>query len=257
MFSTRQAAEAALQAVGDNLHLLGWERRNSGQPQLALPLYAAALAIYEAILGPSHPQAASTIVNLGNALFDLGRHAEAAELYRRSLAIDEEALGDDHPDVAMDLSNLGIVYRNMGHTPQAIALFQRAHDLLERALGADHTSTLTVARNLAKLQAVVDEPSDTPASKQPAAAFLPAGANGAAAGLAASSSGLTPRALAEEVTLSLDEDTYVEQAEVVGALLLREHVADARAAAGFGPSRPVPSRATSPELDGGAEDSES
>lgn len=47
MFESRQAAEAALQAVGDNLHLLGWERRNSGAPALALPLYAAALALYE------------------------------------------------------------------------------------------------------------------------------------------------------------------------------------------------------------------
>jgi hypothetical protein len=47
LFESRQVAEAALQAVGDNLHLLGWERRNSGAPALALPLYAAALALYE------------------------------------------------------------------------------------------------------------------------------------------------------------------------------------------------------------------
>jgi tetratricopeptide (TPR) repeat protein len=80
----------------------------------------------QVILGPSHPQAASTIVNLGNALFDLGRFAEASELYRRSLAIDEAVLGDDHPDVAMDLSNLGIVYRNMGHVPQVTGAAERA-----------------------------------------------------------------------------------------------------------------------------------
>jgi tetratricopeptide (TPR) repeat protein len=244
MLESRQAAEAALQAVGDNLHLLGWERRNSGAPELALPLYAAALAIYEVVLGPSHPQAASTIVNLGNALFDQGRHADAAELYRRSLAIDEEALGDDHPDVAMDLSNLGIVYRNMGHTPQAIALFDRAHELLVRALGAEHPSTLTVSRNLSKLRAIADE---TPRDE---AAGAPAAAASRLESATAAGSTLTPRALAEEVTLTLDEDTYIEQAEVVGAHLLHEHVAEARADAGYGPSKVDPSRATSPSRAG-------
>jgi len=231
MSESRQAAGAALQAVGDNLHLLGWERRNSGQPELALPLYAAALAIYESVLGPCHPQAASTIVNLGNALFDLGRHAEAAELYRRSLTIDEEALGDDHPDVAMDLSNLGIVYRNMGHTLQAIALFERAFELLARALGEEHPSTLTVARNLSKLLALPESQNDTRDDsrddfRNEFSAFSARGYD---------SRGLTPRELAEEVTMALDEETYV-QAEVpdkvVGAHLLREHVAEARAAAG-------------------------
>lgn len=223
MYDARQATEAALQSVADNLHLLGWERRNGGQPRVSVPLYGAALAIYEAVLGPSHPQAASTLVNLGNAFFDLGRHAEAAALYRRSLAIDEEVLGDDHPDVAMDLSNLGIVYRNMGYVAQAITLFERAHELLQRTLGAEHASTLTVARNLAKLRATDAGKAARDGAAETAAALARAGP-------------LTPRGLAEEITAMLDEDTYVESAVHIGAHLLREHVSAAKQAAANNPS---------------------
>mmetsp|Transcript_45 Transcript_45/g.153 ORF Transcript_45/g.153 Transcript_45/m.153 type:complete len:238 (-) Transcript_45:297-1010(-) len=210
VFEAQQAAESALQAVGDSMHLLGWERRNQGSAALAVPLYAAALAVYEAVLGPGHPQAASTLVNLGNAFFDLGRHPEAAALYRRSLAIDEEVLGTEHPDVAMDLSNLGIVYRNLGHLPQARRLFLRARRLLAQALGEDHPSTHTVDRNLSKLG--------------PAAGAGPGDEGG---------DSLTPRMLAQEVTGTLDSAPpgFAEEEATVGAMLLRAHVDAAREAA--------------------------
>jgi hypothetical protein len=99
---------------------------------------------------------------------------------------------------------------------QAISLFTRAHELLERALGDAHPSTLTVARNLAKLQAAPGDGA-TPGG----------GVGGARSGRSDSSGGghLTPRELADEVSSSLDDEgTFVEQAELVGAHLLRAHV---------------------------------
>ena len=62
---------------------------------------SARLAIYEAALGPDHPDVAQGLGNLGVFYEKRGRYADAEPLFKRSLAIDEKVLGPDHPYVAI------------------------------------------------------------------------------------------------------------------------------------------------------------
>ena len=60
----------------------------------------------EKVLGPKHPDVATSLNNLGWLLGATNRLAEAEPLFRRALAIDEKSFGPEHPDVARDLNNL-------------------------------------------------------------------------------------------------------------------------------------------------------
>ncbi|WP_322780442.1 tetratricopeptide repeat protein, partial [Frankia sp. Cas4] len=79
-----------------------------GQPAAALPLYARALAIDEAVYGPDHPDVATDLNNQATALYTLGQATDALPLYARALAIHEAAYGPDHPAVATDLNNQAV-----------------------------------------------------------------------------------------------------------------------------------------------------
>ncbi|GJL61086.1 MAG: hypothetical protein NPIRA03_39430 [Nitrospirales bacterium] len=73
----------------------------------AEPLFQRALAIQEQDLGPTHPDVATSLNNLGELYRSQGQYADAEPLYQRALAIREEALSPTHPDVATSLNNLG------------------------------------------------------------------------------------------------------------------------------------------------------
>ncbi len=65
-----------------------------------------AAALQEAQLGPTHPDLANTLNNLGVAREQAGRLDEAEESYRRAYAIAIEALPADHPFVVRSAENL-------------------------------------------------------------------------------------------------------------------------------------------------------
>jgi tetratricopeptide (TPR) repeat protein len=63
----------------------------------ARPLFERALAIWERVLGPDHPQTAQGLNNLALLLKDQGEVDAARALFERALAIRERVLGPDHP----------------------------------------------------------------------------------------------------------------------------------------------------------------
>lgn len=65
-----------------------------------------AASLQEAQLGPTHPDLANTLNNLGVAREQAGRLDEAEESYRRAYAIAVEALPADHPFVVRSAENL-------------------------------------------------------------------------------------------------------------------------------------------------------
>jgi tetratricopeptide (TPR) repeat protein len=77
-----------------------------GELAAARPLYERALAIRERVLGPDHPDTASSLNNLAGLLEDQGELAAARPLYERALATYERVLGPDHPDTATVRRNL-------------------------------------------------------------------------------------------------------------------------------------------------------
>src|SRR5215472_8560592 len=122
-----------------------------GRYSEAIPLAQRALAIREKVLGPEHPDTATSLNNLAELYKETGAYAQAEPLLKRALAINEKALGPEHPTTAVWLNNLAALYRATGAYAQAEPLYQRALAIKEKVLGPDHPSTATALNNLAEL----------------------------------------------------------------------------------------------------------
>lgn len=72
-------------------------RQDQGRPAEAAPLLERLVAMSEKVYGPTHPEFARTLFNLGLARKALGEDAAARQLIERALAIDERALTPEHP----------------------------------------------------------------------------------------------------------------------------------------------------------------
>ena len=77
------------------------------------------------MLGPEHPDTASSLNNLGALLQTQGQLAEAQPYYARALAIWEKVLGPEHPNTALSLNNLAELYRMQGRYAEAPFLSAR------------------------------------------------------------------------------------------------------------------------------------
>jgi len=76
-------------------------------------LMRRAVAIFEKVLGPEHPNVAVSLNNLSNLLKDSDRLGEAEPLMRRALAILEASLGPDHPTTRIAGENLDVLEAEM------------------------------------------------------------------------------------------------------------------------------------------------
>jgi len=114
----------------------------------AQPLAERALAIREKVLGPEHPETATSLNNLGILLKKQGDLAGARSLYERALAATEKALGPDHPDTANSLNNLANLLQEQGDLAGARPLLERALAICEKTLGTDHPHTSVCLNNL-------------------------------------------------------------------------------------------------------------
>lgn len=117
----------------------------------ARPLYERAMTIREKVLGPEHPDTASSLNNLAGLLQAQGDLAGARPLYERALAIYEKLLGPEHPHTATSLNNLALLLQAQGDLAGAQPLFERARATYEMVLGPDHPLAATALNNLALL----------------------------------------------------------------------------------------------------------
>jgi tetratricopeptide (TPR) repeat protein len=88
------------------LHRAGLYFHSRATYLAARPLLERALAIYEQVLGPEHPETASSLNNLARLLEAQGDLAGARPLFERALTIEEQVLGPEHPETANSLANL-------------------------------------------------------------------------------------------------------------------------------------------------------
>ncbi len=113
--------------------------------------YEGALAFFELVYPPDHPNVAIGFNYVGYVLRAQGDLEGARAHYERALAINEAAYGPDHPDVARDVNDLGGVLRDLGDLEGARAHLERALRILQQLLGDDHPDTKTVRDNLRAL----------------------------------------------------------------------------------------------------------
>ncbi len=119
--------------------------------QAGLSTIRQALDFSERLLGPDHPNTASSLNNQGLLLQAMGDLVAARPHLERALAIRENVLGSDHPDTARSLNNLGFLLNAVGDLPGARPYFERALAINEKTLGSDHPDTATILNNLGGL----------------------------------------------------------------------------------------------------------
>ena len=116
----------------------------------ARPLYERALAIREKVLGPDHPETATSLNNLAT-LLQARATSPAPGRFRAGAGDLEKALGARASHTAMSLDNLGLCLRPGAIAPTHGRSYERALAICEKALGPDHPDTATIRNNLANL----------------------------------------------------------------------------------------------------------
>jgi len=104
-----------------------------------------ATSIKEKVLGPAHPELASSLRALGNLLMVAGDFAEAEGLYGRALTIQVAALGPEDAEVAATLVALGDLAVSKSELGAARPHYERALAIQERVFGPE---SLEVAQTL-------------------------------------------------------------------------------------------------------------
>jgi len=102
----------------------------------------------EKLNGPMHPNVATALNNLAQALRLQGKTEEPEGLYRRALTIWKTKLGEQHPDYARGLSNMADYYVQLGRYSEAEDLYHRAKIAMRKSLGTQHPETLEASRGL-------------------------------------------------------------------------------------------------------------
>jgi CHAT domain-containing protein/tetratricopeptide (TPR) repeat protein len=112
-------------------------------------LYRQALAVFEEVLGPQHPDTAESYHKLAFNLDAQGRFKEAEPLFRKALAVFEEVLGPKHPLTATSYNDLALNVQAQGRAHEAEPLYRRALAVREQVLGPRHSETAKGYNNLA------------------------------------------------------------------------------------------------------------
>ncbi len=121
-----------------SLNSLAYVYDEVGRYREARAMGERGLAIQRAELGPSHPDVAICLTNLGNIAVDEGDLAQAEAYYRQALAIHEKGVkeGDDISSLANAVHNLGVAAFEQGRMNDALTFYRRAL-ALRQAAGAD------------------------------------------------------------------------------------------------------------------------
>lgn len=147
------AAPAARASVINNLAGIHYQR---GDYARARDQFQRALTLFTRAHGPSHPNVARTLNNLGLALQDLGNFAEAETMYRKSVAMREK--GKDPALLAKGVQNLAQVVHEQGRLEEAEQLYHRALTLFRTANQEESADAAQAMNNLAVLYLLKKDP---------------------------------------------------------------------------------------------------
>jgi serine/threonine protein kinase len=142
-FSRQPLIEARLRTT------LGLSFLYLGNAPTATAQFAAARALFVQNRGADHPDTLTSMGNLANGYFSLGRHTEALKLHRETLALRKAKLGPDHPDTLASMNDLSASYDALARHAEALELREETLRLQKAKLGPDHPETLGSMYNLA------------------------------------------------------------------------------------------------------------
>ena len=113
-------------------------------------LLRRALAIWEEVLGPEHPNVAAALCNISTAWRHQGKYSEAATALQRSLAIWVKAYGPEHPGTLLAHLIIWECFRKHYRiTSEAESDFLRALAIWEKTYGPEHPVVANTLSNVA------------------------------------------------------------------------------------------------------------
>ena len=126
-------------ALIDALNGLSWVLQLNGNYGEAESVCCEVLARRRAVLGPDHPDVATSLVLLGwlQAKFR-GDYETAETLFREALSIQSRAKGPDDTSLANIWKNLGHILMTKGEFLDALRFYTKALDAWRASLGEDH-----------------------------------------------------------------------------------------------------------------------
>ncbi|MEL7036262.1 MAG: tetratricopeptide repeat-containing protein, partial [Cyanobacteria bacterium J06592_8] len=97
-----------------------------GKYNEAITIAERVLEMIKKLLGPEHPDVATSLNNLALLYSSQGRYEEAEPLYQQALEMYKKLLGPEHPNVALSLNNLAELYSSQGRYEEAKPLLKQA-----------------------------------------------------------------------------------------------------------------------------------
>jgi tetratricopeptide (TPR) repeat protein len=129
-FATPEAT-AARATVLHNLGAVRAEQKNLKEAERVL---REAVAIWEKIYGPAHPNVAAALGSLGRVLQARGDYREAERLLERALELDRAAFPAGHIRIGVDLKHAAALAADRRHYAKAEALLSQSIEILESAV---------------------------------------------------------------------------------------------------------------------------
>jgi tetratricopeptide (TPR) repeat protein len=124
---------------------------NAGDFKAAIPIAQEALDVRKRILGPRHPDVATSLADVGT-MRHLNKEIDAAEaLLRESLEIRREVSSPNDPKLAVALNNMSFILREKGDIKGAEAMLREALAVNRRIYGNDHPEVATRLMNLSAM----------------------------------------------------------------------------------------------------------
>jgi tetratricopeptide (TPR) repeat protein len=136
------------QMLGEALVEVGAILREQGRYADAVTETRRALAHFEHIVGPEHPDVGNTLNALGMAQWEGGALDDAAQSYLRALDIRKKRFGPESSLVATVHNNLGLIYVDLARNADALAEFETASAIWEAKLGPGHVNVGIAADNI-------------------------------------------------------------------------------------------------------------
>lgn len=108
----------------------------AGQSEKAFGLFEQAVALKRASFGNTHPEVATSLVEIGIQLFSQERFTEAMAVFQETKRIRLKSMPPKHPLVAMVLNNIACCDFLLKNNEASLAAFQEACDIQHDALGS-------------------------------------------------------------------------------------------------------------------------
>lgn len=119
-----------------------------GEFAKAAPLFREAIDINKARHGESHPDIATNLDNLAQALQGMQELGAALDTFESAIRMRRSLLDDDHPDLATSLHNVAVLHYIRGEANECEAALRESLSIFRRAYGLAHADTLTVNDSL-------------------------------------------------------------------------------------------------------------